>query len=885
MRSKSILRLSLALFLLWSFVLAGGAQSPGTKAEKKKLPPVNWTRSRLIDVKHLVIDLRFDWQQKQAFGSTAITLAPFHPTNRIALDAAHFTINSVTTQNGAKLKFDYDGSAQNDSLKITLDRVYKAGEDVTVKIDYRTNWVNHADPNNIWGSYGKGIRFFAPTTTEPKKRRQIWSMGEPESNRYWFPGYDSPNDFRTTEFIATVDKPLTAISNGKLVKTKDNADGTRTFHWRMDTPYANYLTSFVVGEYVDVKQKYEDIELHNFGYPDEVDAVKASVVRLPDMVKFFSEKTGVKYPWPSYSQVFVQDFPGGMEHITASTITENMIDDDRTHAEFFYFWDRLEAHELAHQWFGNYLTSRDWGHVWLNESFATYFDDLYSEYKNGREEFLLYQHLPDQNLYLSDWNAGVRHPVVTRNYDSAEGFTTDNYSYVRGAGVLHMLRKHLGEENWWKAIRHYVKSNANKLVTTEDLRKSVEEATGESMEWFFDQWLYKMGHPIFVVTKSYDEAKKQLTLNVRQTQKNDPNDEYPQVEFFQGKVDIEVDGKVESVWLAAKAENVFNFAVTQQPKLVNFDYESTWIKEITFEKSLDELLYQLQTDRDILGKRWAMSELVNAAKHEKTSAENKAKIYAGLRQVIVSNAYWRLRFNALGQLQSLLAPPTETKPVALDGATITTLLTTIKNDQAWVRMAAINFLGMTRDARFADLYLSYFNDEADRVINAAANALGKTKSTKAFDALAKLRGKPSWKNQSLISALNGLKELGDPRGVEIAFKALSDQHSPHWTLATPIWDYRIAAAETLVALGKGETAYPMMLERFKKSMPENDYNDIFTNVLLITTFADPRAQEVYDALKAKFKDDANAMKAVNQYETQFKEAIAKQRAATAGGSR
>lgn len=826
-------------------------------------------------MKHIAIDLRFDWNKKQAFGTTAITLAPLNPTSSITLDAGMLMINSTTLASGAPLKFSYDGGDKNDGLAITLDRLYLAGEELTVKVDYRTNWVNAADPNNIWGSYGKGLRFFGPTATEPKKRRQIWSMGEPESNRYWFPGYDAPNDFRTTELTATVEKPLTAISNGKLVATRTNADGTRTFHWKMNTPYTNSLTSIVIGEYVDVKQKYEEIELHSFGYPDEIDAVKATVVRLPDMIKFYSEVTGVKYPYPSYSQVVVQDFAGGMGNIAASTVTENMIDDERTHADFFYLWDGLEAHELASQWFSNLLTCRDWGHFWLSESFPHYFDGLYNEHKNGRAEFLLWQVLGDHNTYLGDWNSGIRRPVVTKNYGRAETMTRDNYSFARGASVLHLLRKQLGEEHWWKAIRLYVKDNANKLVATEDFRRAVEEATGESMEWFFDQWLYRMGHPTFAVTKKYDEAKRQLTLTVKQTQKIDPNDEYPQVQFFQGKVEIEIDGRSEPVWLEAKAENIFTFAAPQPPKLVNFDYESAWIKEIEFKKPLDELLHQLVHDRDVLGQRWAMGELVTLAKAEKTTAEEKAKIHAGFRQLILSNQYWRLRFNALGQLQSLLAPAMETKPVPLDEATTAMLLAVIKNDKSWVRTAAINFLGMTREAKFADLYLKCFTDESDRVINAAATALGRSRSPKAFGALVKLIDKPSWKNQSLISALSGLKELGDQRGVEIAFKALSDRHSPHWTLATPIWDYRLAAAQTLAVLGKSDIAYPMILARFKQSLEEDDVNDIFSNVLLITTLADPRGQEVFAPLKAKFKADANAMKAVEQYETQLKAAIAK----------
>lgn len=847
------------------------------KTEKKKLPPANWLRPRTIDVKHLAIDLRFDWQKKKAYGTTTITLAPFKRAAKITLDAAQLAINAVTLANGQPLQYVYDGGDRNDNLAITLDREYQAGEDVTVKITYRTNWVNQIDPNNLWGSNGKGLRFSAPTSNDPHKPREIWSSGEPNGNRYWFPGYDAPNDLRTTEFIATVDKPLTAIANGRLINTKENADGTRTFHWKADTPHANYLTSFVVGELVDVQQNYEGIALHNYGYPHEREGIAASVVRLPEMVKFFSDVTGVKYPYPSYSQVFVQDLPGGMDNLMLSTITENMVDDDRTHADYLYLWDGQEAQALAGQWFGNYVVPSDWQHYWLNESFARYFDCLFSEYKNGHDEMQLWNRLGDLNAYLSDWNSGVRRPVVTSNYDSPETMTRDTYSFARGALVLHMLRQHLGEEQWRKALKHYLKTNANQSVATEDFRQAIEAVTGEPMDWFFDQWLYKMGHPIFEVTKTYDAARQQLTLIVKQTQKTDPNDEYPQVEFFQGKVEIEIDGRIEQVWLAPKAENIFAFAAAQQPRLVNFDYDSTWIKELKFEKSLDELLSQLQNSKDVLGKRAALDELGRLAKSEKVLAEDKARIYAAMRSSAVSNSYWRLRLSALSQLQSLLAPASESKPVALDDATIAMLLTVIKQDKAWTRMTAINFLAMTRDAKFADLFISHLNDESDRVINAAAIALGKSKSPKAFDALAKLVSKPSWKNQSLMSSLVGLKELGDPRGFDIAFRALSDLKLLRWRLPTPpVWDLRVFAADTIVALGKGEAAYQLIFDRCKKSMAENDLEGIFYNVVLISKLADPRGQEVFDLLKAKFKDDADTMNAVNQYETQFKAATVKQ---------
>lgn len=859
--SKSIVFLSAILFVCAITALAQQADSI------KKISPADGARSRKIDVKHIDIDLRFDWKKKQAYGITTIMLTPIGSTNQITLDAGMLSIHSITLVNGKSLKFEYDGSDKYDALKVMLDRIYQPNEDIILKIDYGTNHVNETDPNNLWGSYGKGIRFFEPSFTDTRKRKQIWTNGIPEGNRYWFPCYDDPGDLRTTAFIATVDKKLSVISNGTLVKIRENTDGTHTFHWRTDIPYANHQTSFVVGEYVDIKQNYNGIEIHNFSYPDEVEAVKASTERLTDMIKFFSEKTKIPYPFPVYSQIFVQEFPwGGGHNMMASTLSENMIDDYGTHADFLYLWDGVEANDLAAQWFGNMLTPKSWEHSWLSRSFAAYFSELYSEYKNGFDEFQLYNRtMLDLSAINADWSAGVRRPIVTRKFDDANIMIGDNYALSRGPQVLHMLRKYIGEENWWKAIHLYLKTNAYKLVETSNFQKAVEQATGENMEWFFDQWVYKMGFPLFEVSKKYDATNKRLTLIIKQTQTLDSANVYPQVQYFKGKMDIAIDDQIKQVWLEPRRENVFTFKAIALPKLINVDYGSTWIKEMKFEKSLDEWLYQFQNDKDILGRNTAMYELVKVAKNESTTTIDKERIISTFHKVISGTVYWRFRQTALNQLRGILKAP-------YNGKTLAIVKSLTGKGNSWLRSSAIFFLGTTNDKKYTPLYISYLNDQSDRVIAAAATALAKTKSPEAFDILNKLKDKPSWKNQSLMSALSAMQVLGDPRAVEIALHALKDKPAkPRWTLANNSWDYRVVAAETLTAFGKGNEGFPVVLERFKKSMEENDVNDIFNNVMLTAILADPRGQEVFDLTKAKFKDDANAMIAVNQYEAQFKE--------------
>jgi len=334
--------------------------------EDTPLPPVNWIRSRTIDVKDLNIDLKFDWDKEQAIGSEVVTFAPFNNSDTFSLDAAMMTIDSVKLVNGTPLKFAYDDKKDNDNLVISLDHQYPAGQDIQIRIDYKTNYVNKADADTAIGNFGRGLRFIKPSADDPKKPRQIWSQGESEFNRYWFPSYDTPNDFRTTELRATVAKPFFVVSNGKLMETKENSDNTRTFYWKMDQPYSNYLTSIVVVDTDPVVQDFDGIPVYNYGYTYEKKEVAATTKNLPATIKFFSDITGVKYPYPKYSQAFVEDFGGGMENISATTQIEEMIHDDRELLD--QDSESLQSHELAHQWFGDYVTCRDWGQIWLNES-------------------------------------------------------------------------------------------------------------------------------------------------------------------------------------------------------------------------------------------------------------------------------------------------------------------------------------------------------------------------------------------------------------------------------------------------------------------------------------------------------------------------------------
>lgn len=858
--------LILSVFSSSALVARPMPRNPLAIGEKQKLPPVNWIRSRNIDIQHLSIDLRFDWEKESAYGFTVVTLAPFATTNRVSLDAGDFTISAITlAKDGMPLKFNYNPKGGDDNLEIFLDKFYARGEPVSIKIEYRTNLVNTADAETAIGSFGRGLRFIKPDQDEPEKPRQIWSQGETEFNRFWFPSYDSPNDFRTTELRATVEKPFIVVSNGRLESTTENNDGTRTFYWKMDIPYSNYLTSIVVGEYKAVEQEYDGIPILNFGYVNETKEVAATVKRLPDMVRFFSEKTGVKYPYPKYAQTMVEDFGGGMENISATTQIEEMIHDERELLDEDS--DSLQAHELAHQWFGDYVTCRDWSQIWLNESFATYMDALYTEHSKGHDEFLYGNVRDNQIQYFNAWNAGNRRPIVTKYYANKDALF-DAYVYPRGAAVLHMLRKHLGDDLFWASLNHYLTVNKHKPVSTEQLRVAIEETTGQSMDWFFDQWLYRMGHPIFEITQTYDEAAKKLTLNVRQTQKIDPDNEYPQVEFFQTFAEIEIDDRIKKVWIKPQAENVFTFSVPQRPQLVNFDYEGTIIKELKFEKSTDELIYQLRNDKDVLGRRWAMGELEKKAQ---LPAERQ-KITAALVDVLRNEKFWRLRRAALEILGDIYAPERKSAitppPAKFPPDVLTAIGERVKDEKSLIRAAAIELLAATKDSKYVDFYLAALDDPSYSVIESAAEALGALKAPKAFEMLMKMAAGSSWHGRIEIAALKGLAEYGDKRAFEPAFKIAQDASRPVGV--------RTAALEVVGATGKGDPrAFPLIFERFKRALDNNDFEYLVLGIQAIIRLADPRGQQAFDLMKEKFKNNPDLLGGVAFFEKQFQAALKK----------
>jgi aminopeptidase N len=477
-----------------------------TASPYKQLEGTAHTRPpRAYDILNYTIRTRFDVPGKTVIGDETVTLKPLAGGfATFTLDASSMQVESVKLAPAdTALRF----TQPPDKLSIALDRTYDASETISVRIQYR------AQPK-------RGLYFIPQTQGTAhniSKPAQIWTQGEPEDNHHWFPCYDFPDDKVTSEQFITTDANELAISNGALVETLANPDGTRTFHWKMDQPHASYLVSLIVGDYVKLTDAYKNIPVEYYTYRGTEEVARRAFGKTPRMMEWFSRELRYEYPYNKYAQTIVNYFVfGGMENITATTqsdweiLRNNGADGPGDSKE------NLVSHELAHSWFGNLVTCKDWSQAWLNEGFATFMEAAFREQEGGREAYLA-ELREDARLYFDEDSQQYRRPLVYARYREPINLF-DATLYKKGALVLHMLRETVGDEMFWKATNKYLNDNQYRAVETADLERAFEQTTGEKLDWFFDQWVYKAGYPELRVNYSYNPQTRVLSLSVSQTQ-------------------------------------------------------------------------------------------------------------------------------------------------------------------------------------------------------------------------------------------------------------------------------------------------------------------------------------------------------------------------------
>lgn len=564
--------------------------SAGTFAFAEE-PKLKFAADRPVDMKHIRLDLRVNLDDKRVDSRATLDMTALRDVSSIALNAVGFDTKSVSVSiEGGQPQ---DCKFENDGEKITLKlpEPLPTGRNVKATIEYTLK-----NPE-------AGLHFFGPSKEEPDAPKQVWSQGESITNRYWVPCFDHPNEMQTTEIVATVDEPNIAISNGKLVEEKKNADGTKTFHWVQDQPHAVYLMTLVVGDFYSESENWRGKPVSYYVRPKFKDKIKNSFANTTRMLDFFSDKIGVEYAWDKYAQVCCYNFGGGMENTSATTLMEGTLHDDRAHLDDDS--DGLVAHELAHQWWGDLLTCRDWAHIWLNEGFATYFEALWDEQANGPDEFAV-----NMNGKAGGAIAGGRDkPIVYRGYkDPDEQF--DSRAYPKGAWVLHMMRRRLGDDLFWKVINTYATRHLHHNVETIDLRKAAEDVTGESFGRFFYDWTERPGCPDVEVSYEWKADDAMAAITVEQRQKEEPFNFPLKLEFRFAETD---EPYVFTQEVTEKRHQSF-LPLKYRPTLIRVDPDMAVLMELTEKKPRDLWVGQLCDDPNPVRRMQAAQHFGESAK-------------------------------------------------------------------------------------------------------------------------------------------------------------------------------------------------------------------------------------------------------------------------------
>jgi aminopeptidase N len=682
-------------------VSATYAQAPAKEADDPLMKIYRATPARINDLIHTKLDVRFDYKKRFLYGKEWVTLKPhFYPTDSLRLDAKGMDLNNISiVENGKNipLKFKYNDSL---TVAIQLDKTYHNNETYTIYIDYTSK------PNllHVKGSAAindaKGLYFINPDGTEKDKPVQVWTQGETESSSAWFPTIDKSEQKTTDEIVMTVPAKYVTLSNGRLASQKINGDGTRTDDWKMELPHSPYLFMMAVGDFKIYHDKWRDKEVNYYLEPKYAPFAKEIFGMTPELIEFYSKLLGVDYPWNKYSQIVVRDYVSGSMENTSATLHGSQVQE--THRElidaYYDFARQSIAHELFHQWFGDYVTCESWSNLTCNESFANYSETLWAEHKYGKDEADAHNYQDMQN-YLGN-PANYTKNLVRFHYDDKEDMF-DAVTYQKGGRILNMMRNYLGDAAFFKGLNIYLKTNAFKAGEAQQLRLAEEEASGRDLTWFFNQWYYGAGHPVLNISYKWDDAAKKETVYLQQTQDG-------QTFKLPFAIDVYAGGKKErhKVWMNDKADTL-TFDVASKPDLVNVDGDKMLLCTKTDNKTLDEFVFQyfnapLYLDR---------FEAINfAAGHQSDKAAQKVLIAA------LKDKYYGLRIMAI---RALHMTNDDIHNAALP--VLTSLAQTDEN--TLVRAAAISALGKLKASGNMNIFKQSLSSDSYAIQGAALDAI------------------------------------------------------------------------------------------------------------------------------------------------------------------
>ncbi len=547
--------------------------------------PIQKERNRDYDALHYKIELSFDLDNKSFEGSNTILLRPLgNDFKSCSFDQTELKITSVLNQNMEPLSF----TSSDTSVLIHLEKSYSTSDTIQLSIFY-----NGQNPSD-------GLLFDDKTDKWP---RMVSSNSWPNRARYWFPCYDYPNDKVTHEIIVTAEEDLKVLSNGKLIKTVDHPDeGTKTWYWHQLKPHSTYLSMLAIGPFVVLEDSLEDLPINYWVYEQDREVAKEVFAITPKAIDFFNKLYDYEYPWAKYDQVIGPHQGGGAEATSATILGLGAVRHKRPDQDDN--WERIIAHEAAHQWWGDLITLRSWDHTWMNESFATYSDYLYTRAMKGVEKGALDLE-GKKNQYLREANTKYKRPIVFDRYNNP-GDNFDSHTYPKGAAVLHMLRYQLGDDVFFKVLNQFLHKFEFQAVETKDFMETVNEVTGKNMDWFFDQFIFKPGHPEFEISYDYSPCERNINLYVKQVQDRSIGTPIYKLPVEIG-ITTDFGTEIYKIWID-KEEQSFKLQSEEKPLMVRFDEENWLLKEWTFKKSKEELEFQSKYD-DVIGRKWAKEQL------------------------------------------------------------------------------------------------------------------------------------------------------------------------------------------------------------------------------------------------------------------------------------
>lgn len=667
------------------------------KSQKNSYKP---SKTREIDIINTTLEANFDWKNKTMAGTATIKLKPFYyELDTITLDAKYFiidTIKIINHKNNYTLKYLYD----NKKIKITIGRKLTKNDTISILIKYTAQpeiYAKNTTENGTAISDSKGLFFITPDSAHPTKPYQIWTQGETESTSCWLPTTEATNEKFTQDFYLTVSKKMKTLSNGELIYSIDNQDTTRTDYWRQTLPHAPYLAMIAVGDFEIIKDKYKQLDVDYYVEPKYGKYGKKIFGKTPEMIAFFEKILNYSYPWNKYSSIVVRDYvSGAMENTSATVFMEQVQRTDRELLDLNY--DNVLAHELFHHWFGDLVTCESWANLPLNESFADYSEYLWEEYKYGLDAADL-QHHSSLDQYL--WESKTKREPLIRYHHKEPDDMFDSHSYAKGGLVLHALRNYVGDKAFFESLNLYLTKNAFKTTEIHDLRMAFEETTGKDLNWFFDQWFLKRGHPEIEVKSYYKDGKFIVKTTQNQDTLYQPIYKIPyEIIYYIDKEEIK-----KNITLDAH-KNTFEFDCKQKPDVLLFDTKDIHIGTIQHYKSKKEYIFQYYNAKKYIFRYAALSALKNDL-----DSNDILQMYKDATQ----DSFWKIREMAIETLS---------KANKKDSAEVTKLMLACydKEKKPDVKAIILEKIGNKKDKNFAQMFAFCMRDSSYMVAGAALKA-------------------------------------------------------------------------------------------------------------------------------------------------------------------